>query len=171
MKRNIAKEVLVGVKDYISYIFHYKRVMGQLEDYEKEIELTRFEKQQLEKNIKDKLEKIDTQLKEKDEKIFALNDTNKRIREEIKELKKDRINKESLVEENKTLKKDKRELNKENKRLKADINMLEEEIKVAQRRIDFYKSNKEPPAQGEASAYFTRQNKVLEKIREKKNET
>ncbi len=171
MKRNIAKEVLVGVKDYISYIFHYKSVMGQLEDYEKEIELTRFEKQQIEKNIKDKLEKIDTQLKEKDEKIFNLNDTNKRIREEIKELKQDRVNKEKLVEENKTLKKEKRELAKENKRQNADILMLEEELKVAQKRIDFYKSNKEPPAKGEVSAYFTGQKKVLEKIREKKSET
>lgn len=171
MKRNIAKEVLVGVKDYVSYIFHYKSVMGQLEDCKTEIELTRFEKQQIEKNIKDKLEKIDTQLKEKDEKIFNLNDTNKRIREEIKELKQDKINKEKLVEENKTLKKEKRELAKENKRQKADILMLEEELKVAQKRIDFYKSNKEPPAKGEVSAYFTGQKKVLEKIREKKSET
>ena len=171
MKRNIAKEVLVGVKDYISYIFHYKSVMGQLEDCEKEIELTRFEKGVLKKEAHEKVKKLEDNIEELNKKIFNLNDTNKRIREEIKEIKKDRVNKEALVEENKTLKKEKRELNKENKKIKADINMLEEELKVAQRRIDFYKSNREPPASGEVSAYFTRQNKVLEKIREKKNET
>ena len=160
MKRNIAKEVLVGVKDYISYIFHYKSVMGQLEDCEKEIELTRFEKGVLKKEAHEKVKKLENNIEELNKKIFNLNDTNKRIREEIKEIKKDRVNKEALVEENKTLKKEKRELNKESKKLKADINMLEEELKVAQRRIDFYKSNREPPASGEVSAYFTRQNKA-----------
>lgn len=171
MKKNIVKEVLIGVKDYVSYIFHYKSVMGQLEDYENEIEHNRFEKKQIAKQLNEKIDDNKKTIKEKDEKIFNLNDTNKRIREEIKILKQDKVNTEKLIEENKELKKDKRELNKENKKLKADISMLEEEIKVAQRRIDFYKSNKEPPAKGEVSAYFTRQDKVLEKIREKKNET
>ena len=171
MKRNIAKEVLVGIKDYVSYIFHYKSVMGQLDDYEKEIELTRFEKEVLKNEAHKKVKQLQDNLEETNKKIFNLNDTNKRIRDEIKELKQDKINKEKLVEENKTLKKEKRELAKENKRQNADILMLEEELKVAQKRIDFYKSNKEPPAKGEVSAYFTGQKKVLEKIREKKSET
>lgn len=171
MKKNIVKEVLVGFKDYVSYIFHYKSYMAQLEDYEKEIELLRFEKGQIKKGASEKIDTLEDRLQEAQQKVFNLNDTNKRIREEIKILKQGKVNTEKLIEENKNLKKEKRELTKENKKQKADINMLEEEIKVAQRRIDFYKSNKEPPAKGEANAYFTRQNKVLEKIREKKNET
>ena len=171
MKKNIVKEVLVGVKDYVLYIFHYKRVMGQIEDLEKEIELTRFEKGVLKKEAHEKVEQLKNNINETNQKLFNLNDTNKKIREEIRILKQDRVDKEKLVEENKTLKKDKRELNKENKRLKADLMMKEEELKVAMKRIDFYKSNKEPPAKSEVSAYFTHQDKVLEKIRDKKNAT
>ena len=123
MKKNIVKEVLVGVKDYVSYIFHYKSVMGQLEDYEKEIEFTRYEKHQVEKKNNEKVDDLLKQIKEKDEKILNLNETNKRIREEIKTLKQERLNTEKLVEENKNLKKEKRELTKENKRQQADINI------------------------------------------------
>ena len=171
MKRNYVKEVLLGVKDYVTYIFHYKSVMGQIEDLEKEIELTRFDKGVIQKEAHNKVEQLKDNLKETNQKLFNLNETNKKIREELRILKQDRVDKTKLVEENKTLKKDKRELTKENKRIKADLMMKEEELKVATKRINFYKSNREPPAKNEVNAYFLHQDKVLEKIRENKNAT